>query len=274
VIPHAVEAHWESGSVRVEGKETRDAGLASLSSTVGVAFQDPETQLVMLEIDDEIAFGLENHALPRPAMAERIVAARALVGIEGLRAPIATLSGGTKQRVALAAILALRPRGLVLDEPTANLDPAGARDVLGAVGRLVQDRERSLLLIEHRLDEVLAFVDRVAVLDDDGRLALEGTPREVFVDGMARLDALGVWIPQLRRLAAQLGSDALPRDPSEAAALLVERWPASARPVAGRLAAGMPVVRAEVVTYRYPGCLLYTSPSPRDLSTSRMPSSA
>lgn len=252
VIPHAVEAHWESGDVRVEGAATRAVGLAALSSTVGVVFQDPETQLVMLEIDDEIAFGLENHAVPREAMAATIASARAETGLTDVRAPIAALSGGTKQRVALASILALGPRGLVLDEPTANLDPAGAHEVLRAVARLVADRERSLLLIEHRLDDVLGLIDRVVVLDAEGRLALGGTPREVFVDGIERLAGLGVWVPQLRRLAVLLGSDALPLDPAEAAALIVERWPAGARgpAVAGR--AGAPVVRADRVGYRYP----------------------
>jgi energy-coupling factor transport system ATP-binding protein len=252
VIPHAVDAHWESGSIHVDGTETRDSGLASLSSTVGVLFQDPETQLVMLEIDDEIAFGLENHAVPRAAIGERISAARAETGLEGVRAPIAALSGGTKQRVALAAILALRPRGLVLDEPTANLDPAGTREVLGAIERLVADRERSLLIIEHRLDDVLPFIDRVAVLDADGRLALSGTPREVFVAEMDRLGSLGVWIPQLRRVAALLGSDALPLDPAEAAAVIVERWPDATRAPAAAAAAGSPVIRAAALAYRYP----------------------
>jgi len=253
VIPHAVEAHWESGTVTVDGTDTRAAGLASLSSTVGVVFQDPETQLVMLEIDDEIAFGLENHAVPRAAMAGRIAAARAETGLDGIDLPIARLSGGTKQRVALAAILALGPRGLVLDEPTANLDPAGTREVLAAVARLVGDRERSLLLIEHRLDDVLPFIDRVAALDAEGRLAFVGTPREAFVDEMARLEALGVWIPQLRRLAALLGSDALPRDAADAAELIAERWPAGATATVNTRTSGASVVRADAVGYRYPG---------------------
>ena len=253
VIPHAVEAHWESGTVRVDGVETREAGLASLSSTVGVAFQDPETQLVMLEIDDEIAFGLENHALPRPQMGARIEGARAETGLEGVRGPIATLSGGTKQRVALASILALGPHGLVLDEPTANLDPAGAHEVLAAVARLVDDRRRSLLLIEHRLDDVLRLVDRVVVLDADGRLALSGTPREIFVEHMDRLDALGVWVPQLRRLAALLGSDDLPLDPRAAADLIVARWPAGTRRAKARGPVGPQLLRADGIGYRYPG---------------------
>ena len=253
VIPHAMDAHWESGTVTVDGTETRAAGLASLSSTVGVVFQDPETQLVMLEIDDEIAFGLENHAVPRAAMAARIADARAQTGLDGVDLEIRYLSGGTKQRVALAAILALAPRGLVLDEPTANLDPVGTREFVDALGRLVGGRERSLLLIEHRLDQVLPFIDRVAVLGSDGRLAFSGTPREAFVDQMGRLDSLGVWVPQLRRLAALLGSDALPRDASEAADLVVARWPAGTTGAIDTRAAAASVVRAASVGYRYPG---------------------
>ena len=253
VIPHAMEVHWESGSVEVLGTDTRAAGQATLSATVGVLFQDPETQLVMLDIDDEIAFGLENHGLPRAAMAERIAAARVATGLDAVLVPIAALSGGMKQRLALASILALRPQGLVLDEPTANLDPVGTREVLDAIRRLVADRERSLLIIEHRLDEVLPFIDRVAVLDRNGALALTGTPREVFVDQMDRLVALGVWIPQLRRLAALLGSDTLPADPRAAAAVIVQRWPATTSAPARVAAAGEAVMRAASVGYRYPG---------------------
>ena len=253
VIPHAIEVHWESGSIHVDGADARATGLAALSATVGVLFQDPETQLVMLDIDDEIAFGLENHGLPRAAMAERISAARVATGLDAVSVPIAALSGGMKQRLALASILALRPHGLVLDEPTANLDPAGTRDVLGAIQRLVADRERSLLIIEHRLDEVLPFIDRVAVLDQDGGLALTGTPHEVFVDQMDRLAALGVWIPQLRRLAALLGSDALPRDPAAAAAVIVQRWPATSAVLAPVPPVGAPVICAVSVGYRYRG---------------------
>ena len=252
VIPHSIDAHWEHGRVLVEGRDTRSTGMDELSTTVGVLFQDPETQLVMLEIDDEIAFGLENHGLDRPAMAARIAESRRAAGLGSLDQPIATLSGGTKQRVALAAIMALHPHGLVLDEPTANLDPAGARDVLAAVRDLAVDG-RSLLVIEHRLDELLSFMDRVAVLDEQGGLALCGAPREVFVDGMAVLDRLGVWVPQLRRLAALLGSDALPFDAAEAAAVIVERWPAGTHPAAIAAPRGPAQVAVSRVSYRYPG---------------------
>ncbi len=226
MIPHGIDAHWESGSVTVDGADTRTAGFARLASTVGVLFQDPEAQLVMLETDDEIAFGLENLGIPRDQMRERVREARAAAGLDG-RTPrqLNRLSGGTKQRVTLAALLAMRPRGIVLDEPTANLDPAGAREIIAAYERLCATRERSLLLIEHRLDLVLGLIDRVAVLGDEGSVALEGDCERVFMAEADRLDALGVWRPELAQLARALGGPTLPLDAAAAAVLIRERWP-------------------------------------------------
>ena len=252
VIPHSLEVHWESGAVRIEGRDTRATQMARLVASVGVMFQDPETQLVMPTVDDELAFGLENLGVDPATMRSRVVDARRALGLVGVSERIDELSGGTKQRVALAALLAMRPGALVLDEPTANLDPAGTAEVFAAVESLARDRTRSLLLIEHRLDEALPLVDRVVVLDAEGRLALAGTPDEVFVGAEAALDRLGVWVPQLRRLAALLESDALPRGADDAAALVVARWPAAAieREPAGR-AAGERLVAARDVTFAY-----------------------
>ena len=254
IIPRGIDAHWESGSVTVAGKDTRTADLAELTSTVGVLFQDPEAQLVMLETDDEIAFGLENLGVDRQAMRERVREARAATGL-GAATPrqLERLSGGTKQRVVLASLLAMRPRGVVLDEPTANLDPAGAREIIAAYARLCADRERSLLLIEHRLDLVVGLVDQVAVLGDDGGVALEGDPQRIFMDEADRLETLGVWRPELAQLALALGSTALPRDVIAAAALIRERWPRGAQARQRHGQHGEGVLTVSGVRHRYTG---------------------
>lgn len=225
LIPHAIEAHWEAGRVLIGGQDTRETALAELTARVGVVFQDPDAQLVMLEVDDEIAFGLENRGVAPAAMAGRIADARALAGL-GPRTPAQTahLSGGTKQRLAIAAVLAARPDALVLDEPTANLDPAGAAAVLRSIERLCADRSRSVLLVEHRVDDTLALIDRVAVLDDQGSCALAGTPEEIFGLHRERVAALGAQTPELADLAGLLGLAELPADATHAASLLVQRW--------------------------------------------------
>jgi energy-coupling factor transport system ATP-binding protein len=254
VIPHALDAHWEGGSLTVNGRDTRTASLAELTTAVGVLFQDPETQLVMLETDDEIAFGLENLGLPRPEMRVRIEDARAATGL-GPTTPrrLDALSGGTKQRVALASLLAMRPRGIVLDEPTANLDPVGAREIMAAFAALATRRERSFLIIEHRLDPLLRLIDRVAVLGDDGRLAFAGEPQSVFMDRGAELDKLGVWQPELAELARLLGVRGMPRDASDAAALLLERWPRGARAPGDARPTGAIAIATRDLAYRYRG---------------------
>jgi energy-coupling factor transport system ATP-binding protein len=253
VIPHALDAHWESGRLSVGGVDTRTASLADLASAVAVLFQDPETQLVMLETDDEIAFGLENLGVPREEMVDRIAEARAAAGL-GAATPrrLDALSGGTKQRVALASLLAMRPYALVLDEPTANLDPVGAREVVTAFAALAIRRERSFLLVEHRLDPLLRFIDRVAVLGDDGRLALAGDPETVFMRRATDLERLGVWQPELAGLAQLLGAERLPTDVEAGAELVRERWPRV--PLAPDRAPPTGAVRVDVrgVAYHYP----------------------
>jgi energy-coupling factor transport system ATP-binding protein len=272
IIPHSQEAHWEAGRVLVDGQDTRALGPAALARRVGVLFQDPEAQLVMLEVDDEIAFGLENLGLPRSEMIARVAAAREVVGLDPHRTPraLAELSGGAKQRVALASLLAMSLHeggALALDEPTANLDPHGARQVLGAVRRLAQDRSRSLLLVEHRLDGLGDLVDRVVVLDGEGRAALDGSPEEVFLRSAQTLEELGVWTPGLADLALLLHPDAdrLPADARDAARLIAARWPDApspsdraqpdpgpARNGTGTHEGATSLLALEQVTYAYP----------------------
>ena len=252
VIPHALAAHWEGGEVRIRGVDTRAAGLARTTRDVGVVFQDPEAQLVTLGIDDEIAFGLENLSVPRDEMRARVAASRAALGLVGERMPerIDRLSGGSKQRLAIASVLAMRPGGIVLDEPTANLDPSGARAVVDAVSELAADRSRSLLLIEHRIDDVLGLIDRVAVMDGEGRAAFDASPEVAFGERLDAVLALGAWAPQLALLARALGAREPAASVDEAAAMIVAKWPATAEERRAR-PEGAVVLRAEGITHRY-----------------------
>jgi energy-coupling factor transport system ATP-binding protein len=255
VIPHALDAHWEAGEVRVRGRDTRAAGLAATTSDVGVVFQDPEAQLVTLAIDDEIAFGLENLATPREDMRRRIDSARAEMGLVGARMPerIDQLSGGSKQRLAIASVLAMRSPGIVLDEPTANLDPRGAASVAAAMGTLAADRSRSVLLIEHRIDEILPLVDRVAVIDAAGTLAFEASPDLAFGEHLDDLTSLGAWAPQLALLGRLLGAERPPRTVADAADLVVARVPGRVQGAVAPTQPGPVVLRADHVSHRFRG---------------------
>ena len=275
IIPHSLEAHWETGRVIVGGEDTRHTPLGRLTRRVGLLFQDPETQLVMLEVDDEIAFGLENHGVERAEMQRVVGSARDAVGLDPLRTParLDHLSGGAKQRVCLASLVALAPETLVLDEPTATLDPQGARQVLETIASLVADRRRSLVLIEHRIDEALPLADRVAVLDAAGRLVLEGDPDTVFLEHTALLDSLGAWTPQLGTLARLLDPTMthIPRHAAEAAQLLVRSWPTSAPSPTDTPAPTLdraPLVALENVSYRYPSSAI---PALQDVSLTVLP---
>ena len=201
IIPHLVGGSF-SGEVVAAGIDTRDARPGELSQTVGLVFQDPESQLFTMRVADEVAFGPEGLALPADEIERRVSKSLDALGIAHLRdrSPL-ELSGGEQQRVALAAALALRPRVLVLDEPTVRLDPLGARSVLNAVSHLRDETGMSILWVTQDVDRVPLLADRAAVLVD-GRIALEGTPREVFTHGR-ELANWGLRVPEMRRLAAR-----------------------------------------------------------------------
>jgi energy-coupling factor transport system ATP-binding protein len=164
----------------------------------GIVFQDPQTQLVMARSGDDVAFGLENHGVPAGEIWPRVDEALATVGFRyGRDRSTAALSGGEAQRLALAGALALRPSLLLLDEPTANLDPAGAEQVRAAVGRALAGRDTTLILVEHRVAEALPLVDRVVVLEPGGGVAADGSPEVVFATHGVSLAERGVWVPGL-----------------------------------------------------------------------------
>jgi energy-coupling factor transport system ATP-binding protein len=188
------------GDVTVAGLNTREHSVAELARRVGLLFQDPEMQFFNLSVETEVAFGLESLGLPRQQMAERIPWALQLVGLQGLedRSPMA-LSGGQKQRAALAAVLAMQPDVLVLDEPTASLDPQGQQEIFEVLDRLRRGRDMTVILFSNDSDRVAQFSDRVAVLAQ-GRVVQEGTPAQVFAEDQ-RLQELGLAVPQMLEVA-------------------------------------------------------------------------
>ncbi|MDD4754308.1 MAG: ABC transporter ATP-binding protein, partial [Desulfitobacteriaceae bacterium] len=158
-IPHAFAGKME-GSVRIEGKDTKDYPAGGLSGIVGLVQQDPEAQLCTLTVRDEVAFGPENLCFPPEEIRERVSFALDAVGARDLlERQVHTLSGGEKQRVAIASVLAMTPSLLILDEPTANLDPSCTGEVLRTLEKLRKEHNISIIVIEHRLEKLLPITD-------------------------------------------------------------------------------------------------------------------
>ncbi len=203
LIPHDIGAEV-SGRVRVAGIDTLEAPLGAVTRKVGIVFQDPEAQFCTLTVADEVAFGLENLGIPRGEMDARIEEALAAVGLSGMKhRSIRRLSGGEKQRLALASVLAMRPEIIILDEPTANLDPQATADFFRTLAPL--KGKRTLLIIEHKLDECINLVDRTLILGHGGVLLAEGEPRSIFARQAEELREYGIWMPQVTEWALRLG---------------------------------------------------------------------
>jgi energy-coupling factor transport system ATP-binding protein len=179
LIPHFYGGTIK-GRVEVQGLDTSKHPTRKLALKVGLVLQDPENQLVTTEVEREIAFGLENLASLKEAIARRVEEALSTVGISSLRhRPIPELSTGEKQKVAIASILTLHPEVLVLDEPTSQLDPESAEAILTLVERLNNDLGITVILIEHRLERVIQYVDRLIVVNQ-GEIVADGEPKQVL----------------------------------------------------------------------------------------------
>ena len=184
---------------------THGSGVPGTAAT-GLLLQDPVAQTVLARAGDDVAFGLENHGVPRELIGPRVERALAAVGFPyGPRHPTARLSGGERQRLALAGVLALRPGLLLLDEPTAMLDPDGARLLRDQVGRVLDDTGAGCVVVEHRVAPWLPLVDRVVVLDPGGGVAADGDPAQVLAREGARLARAGVWVPGHLPVAGRAG---------------------------------------------------------------------
>jgi energy-coupling factor transport system ATP-binding protein len=198
-----------AGTVRIGALPPRRA-----RTRVGILFQDPQTQLVMARAGDDVAFGLENRGVPAGEIWSRVDEAFEAVGFRyGRDRSTDALSGGEQQRLALAGVLALRPDLLLLDEPTANLDPDGADLVRAALARSLAEGNITVVLVEHRVAEALPLIDRVVVLGPDGGLLADGDPAQVFARDATALAEQGVWVPGLpvppRRGTGPAGADLL-----------------------------------------------------------------
>jgi energy-coupling factor transport system ATP-binding protein len=163
---------------------------------VGLVLQDPDSQVILARVGDDVAFGCENLGVPRDEIWDRVRDSLDAVGLDlPLDHPTSNLSGGQKQRLALAGVLAMRPGLLLLDEPTANLDPEGVAEVRDAVARVLQRTGSTLVVIEHRVEVWSSLVDRVVVLEPHGGVLTDGAPGDVLTRNGESLAASGVWVP-------------------------------------------------------------------------------
>jgi energy-coupling factor transport system ATP-binding protein len=196
LVPHVLPGTM-SGRLSVGGLDVAKTPARLMGERVGLVFQDPDSQLVMSRVDDEVAFGLENRGVALDEMRRRVPEVLAEVGLAGFEARgTMTLSGGEKQRLAIADVLAAGPGLLVLDEPTANLDPPGMHSTFERLAELARRREHTIVLIEHRLEAALPLADDVLLIDDAGRqLAFERADR-VGREAIEMLERSGAWLPR------------------------------------------------------------------------------
>lgn len=202
IIPHCYPGDFY-GSVKIDGIDTCEASLTDVSRLVGSVCQDVDSQIVTSVVEDEILYGLENFSVPKDQVEGRLNDALVAMGIEDLRyRSIAGLSGGQKQKVAVASVIALRPRVLILDEPTAELDPASSLAVFELLESYARDQGTTVVVVEQKIALLSRFADTVLVLDD-GRIRFQGSPAEVLEYSDELLE-MGVNCPRSTSLVNRL----------------------------------------------------------------------
>ncbi len=197
------------GTVYVDGMDTKDSGnTLSIRQTAGMVFQNPDNQIVGTLVDEEVGFGPENIGVPTEEIWERVEKSLKAVGMYQFRSASPNkLSGGQKQRVAIAGIVAMKPKCIVLDEPTAMLDPLGRKEVLNVLHELNRKENVTIILITHYMEEVID-ADYVYVMDG-GKLVMDGTPRQIFTK-VEMLKSMRLDVPQVTELAYELKKAGLP----------------------------------------------------------------
>ena len=195
--------HPTEGTVWVDGKDTRlEENVWDIRKTAGMVFQNPDNQIIGQVVEEDVGFGTENMGVPTEEIWERVKESLKVVGMyEYRKSSPNRLSGGQKQRVSIAGVLAMHPKCIVLDEPTAMLDPVGRKEVINAVRGLNDVEKITIILITHYMDEII-HADRVFVMDK-GHIEMEGSPREIFSQ-VEKLKALRLSVPQVTELAYRL----------------------------------------------------------------------
>ncbi|MEM2026926.1 MAG: ATP-binding cassette domain-containing protein [Candidatus Bathyarchaeia archaeon] len=224
LIPHFYGGKLE-GELIVAGLRTVEHPIYELAKHVGLVFQNPENQLFALNVEKDVAFGLENLGYPRDEIRRRVDWALKVTGIYNLKdKPPFELSGGQQQRVAIASVLAMQPEVIVLDEPTSFLDPLSAKNILEVIHRMNKDLGMTVILVEHRLDLAARFADRVIIMNN-GEIIIDDEPRKVFLDERVRL--IGIGLPKVVKLYLLLKESGInlgrtPLSPEEMYESLVE----------------------------------------------------
>ena len=251
LLPAQFPGEWQ-GSLRLDDVELARNDMAGLDAEppitsaglgAGIVLQDPASQLVMERAGDDVAFGLENLAWPRVTMRPRVAEALAGVGLVGFEERRSTgLSGGEQQRLAIAGVLAPGPGVLVLDEPTAQLDPAGAAAVFRVLGSLRERRAATVVLVEHRASLAWPLADLVLALDDAGRPIDVGPPADVLARSGRKLERAGIWLPD--STAKVPTGDGLPRGDHSSKRVLDSTAVLDVRELRFGFAPGAPVLRS------------------------------
>ena len=204
IIPHAYRGDFY-GAVLLDGMDTADTRLTDLSRAAGTVFQDVDSQIVSSVVEDELLYGLENFGVPREEIEERLSFALEKVGIASLRhRTVSSLSGGQRQKVAIASLVALRPKLLLLDEPTGELDPGSSRQIFSLLRTLNREWGMTVVVVEQKIMLLCEFAEQLAGLSE-GRVVRNGPVREVLGD-IEGLEEIGVNCPRVARFSSLLSA--------------------------------------------------------------------
>ncbi|MEM5794384.1 MAG: ATP-binding cassette domain-containing protein [Candidatus Aenigmatarchaeota archaeon] len=202
IIPHCIKNGKMKGNVWVNGKNTKEEKLSELARKVGMVFQNPESQIFGMTVEEDIAFGLENLNFPREEIRKRINKILKFLELKKFKdKPPECLSGGQKQRLVIGSVLVMEPEVLILDEPVSNLDPEGTRMVFSTLISLKQQK-KTIILIERKIEGILPFVDRIIALKE-GKIVSDSSPRKFF-QNVKLVNSLGIQPPQVVRLFYKL----------------------------------------------------------------------